>query len=252
MRHSTEDDLILRYYGEHPRPAAIDEHLSHCAECSSLYRSIADTLQLVVAAEPPERPESYPLDVWSQLRNRLPPPRAPWWRTVASWNVLSAAAGVAIVIVMAAVWPRTRPTPPTVSSTAAVLPIDAEAGERVRLAAIGDHLERSERVLLELVNAGGERVDLSAEQTVAAELIDSNRLYRDTAAQSDDVLVAGVLDDLERSFLEIVHGPSMPTSAELSAVRTRLDAPGLLFKVRVLADELHEREAAPVQPRKTT
>ena len=35
------------------------------------------------------------------------------------------------------------------------------ADERVRLAAIGDHLEQSERVLLELLNADGVRIDVS-------------------------------------------------------------------------------------------
>jgi hypothetical protein len=143
------------------------------------------------------------------------------------------------------VWPRPAPGRRAASS------IDAAAGERVRLAAIGDHLERSERVLLDLVNADGDRLDLSAQQTWAAELIDSNRLYRDSATQAHDSMVAGVLDDLERSLLDIVHAPSTPTAAELEAVRTRLDTATLLFKVRVLADELHDREITPIQLRKT-
>ena len=33
-----------------------------------------------------------------------------------------------------------------------------EVGDRVRVAAIGDHLERSEGVLLDLVNTGGQTV----------------------------------------------------------------------------------------------
>ena len=39
----------------------------------------------------------------------------------------------------------------------------------MRLAATGDHLEQSERVLLNLVNAEGPTVDLTDEQTWAAE-----------------------------------------------------------------------------------
>ena len=61
-----------------------------------------------------------------------------------------------------------------------------------------------------------------------------------------------MLDELERSLLEIVHGPSTAMPAELDEVRARVDAAALLFKVRILADELHEREVAPVQRRKTT
>ena len=51
-----------------------------------------------------------------------------------------------------------------------------------------------------------------------------------------------MLDELERSLLEIVHGPSTLTPAELQALRVRLDAAALLFKVRVLHDELRGRE----------
>jgi hypothetical protein len=106
-------------------------------------------------------------------------------------------------------------------------------------------------VLLDLVNAEGPAVDLTDEQAWAAELINSNRLYREAATRAGDTLVANVLDELERSLLEIVHGPSTAMPAELDAVRGRVDAAALLFKVRILADELHEREVAPVPPRKT-
>ena len=40
--------------------------------------------------------------------------------------------------------------------------------------------------------------------------------------------------------------------AELATVRARLDAAALLFKVRVLSNQLRERETAPLAPRKTT
>jgi hypothetical protein len=130
-----------------------------------------------------------------------------------------------------------------------------DGGTRVRMAAIGDHLERSERVLLDVMNASGARgaqIDVSDAQAWAADLIDDNRLYRETATHAGDTMIAGVLDDLERNLLEIVHGPSTLTPAQLEQVRVRLDAAALLFKVRILHDELREREIAPALPRKTT
>jgi hypothetical protein len=84
------------------------------------------------------------------------------------------------------------------------------------------------------------------------DLVDTNRLYRDAAERAGDSTVAGLLDELERTLLEIANGPSTLTPAELEAVRARLDAAALLFRVRILSDELHEREIAPAQPRKTT
>ena len=54
-----------------------------------------------------------------------------------------------------------------------------------------------------------------------------------------------MLDELERSLLEIVHTPSRATAAHLEEIRRRIDAASLLFKVRVLGDELRQREAMP-------
>jgi hypothetical protein len=251
MTHLTEEELILHYYGEDRGHADTDGHLAACAECSMLYRSIVDTLQLVVAPEVPERDESYSVEVWSRIRGRLPVRRAPWWQAWFEWDSLAMAAAVTSVVVVAFAAGRMWPRPEPVASVTRSSAVDAGASDRVRLAAIGDHLERSERVLLDLVNAQGDRVDLSDQQAWAADLIDSNRLYRDAAAGAGDLFVANVLDDLERSLLDVVHGPSTMTPAELDDVRTRVDAAALLFKVRVLADELHEREAAPILARKT-
>lgn len=251
MTHCTEDDLILHYYGEERTRPEILRHLSACAECSATYRSIEETLHLVVAPEVPERSDSYALEVWGRIRTRLPERRARWWQAWFAWETVALAAAVATVVVAAFVagrsWPRPMPAVPVIRPPG----IDAGAGDRVRMAAIGDHLERSERVLLDLVNAQGDRVDVSDQQAWAADLIDSNRLYRDAATSAGDLFVANVLDDLERSLLDVVHGPSTMTPAELDDIRTRVDAVALLFKVRVLADELHEREAPPRPARKT-
>ena len=90
------------------------------------------------------------------------------------------------------------------------------------------------------------------EQAWASDLVDANRLYREAATQAGETSTASVLDDLERTLLDIVHAPSTLTPAELADVRARLDAAALLFKVRVLSNELRERETTPLAPRKTT
>jgi hypothetical protein len=253
MTHYTEDDLILYYYGEGRGRdrAGVEHHLESCRECSAAYRALVETLQLIASAEVPERGEAYPMEVWQRIRSRLPERQAPWWHTWFEWRLVAAATVVAALVVAAFIAGRLSPLSTPTAAPPAVASVDPnEAGARVRLAATGDHLERSERVLLDLVNAEGPSVDLTDEQTWAADLINSNRLYREAATRAGDTLVANVLDELERSLLEIVHGPSTAMPAELDAVRARVDAAALLFKVRILADELHEREVAPVQPRK--
>jgi hypothetical protein len=133
--------------------------------------------------------------------------------------------------------------------------IDDDAGERVRLAAVGDHLEQTERVLLEIVNASStveQPADLTSQQEWAADLIAASRLYRDASAAAGDAAVTLILDELERNLLDIVNGPGSLTPPQLEQLRMRLDAAALLFRVRVLHDELRQRELAAFTPRKTT
>lgn len=256
MTHYTEDDLILYYYGEARRRADIEQHLGACGACAATYRQIAGTLSLVTAPAVPDRDDRYGLEVWQRIRHQLPLQDAPSWRAWFKGDrfaMAGLAAALCIVVVAAFVagrfWQRGDAGRPTGAQASDV---SNDASTRVRLAAIGDHLERSERVLLDVVNARGTRIDVSDAQTWAADLVDANRLYRQAAIRDGDTMVADVLDELERNLLELVHGPSTLTPAQLDQLRVRLDAAALLFKVRVLHDELRERETAPAPPRKTT
>ena len=253
--HYSEDDLILYYYGEHRRRGHVEQHLASCAECGALYEEITASLALIGEPEAPERGGQYGLEVWQRISYRLPEQEPAWW---AIWSrpPRLAFAGAAIVLVLVAFvagrsWPRPGPESPPATTAADALP---DFGERVRLAAVGDHLEQSERVLLDFVNAtgtGDAPADVSSQQEWAADLITANRLFRDASAQAGDETVATLLDELERNLLELVHGPATLTAAELEQLRLRLDAAALLFRVRVLSEEMRERELAPITPRKT-
>jgi len=241
--HLSEDDLILHFYGESPQPDAVKTHLAFCATCANEFEAVAETLALVTAPAIPERGDLYGLEVWQRIRPILPPP-LPFWRAMFRRPTdLAAAAVVVLLIVIGFVAGRTWPRPDSTAEGQGALFADAMDGaDRARGAAIADHLERSERILLELSNAEGSSVDVSAQQAWAADLVDANRLYRDAAAQAGDTIVASVLDDLERNLLDIVHAPSKLTSADLEDVRARLEAAALLFKLRVLSNELRERD----------
>jgi hypothetical protein len=248
MRHYTEDDLVLHHYGEGRRRDELDQHLHTCPACEARYREIADTLEIVGDAGIPERDDRYGLEVWQRIRHDLPSQEAPWWRQ------RPGLAGAVVLVIVAAFtagrfWTRPTSAPPGGVRSGDPAP---GAGERIRLAAISDHLEQAERVLLDIINVDGQSIDVSGQQAWAADLIDSGRLYRHAAERAGDETAAGILDEVERNLLEIVHGPSTLTPGELGALRARLDAAALLFKVRVLANELRERELDSVQPRKTT
>lgn len=255
--HYTEDDLILYYYGEHRRRMRVEQHLADCAPCRELYQGLAASLALVADPEIPERADQYGLEVWQRIRHQLPEQEAPWWAVWTRPHRL-ALAGAAAALVLAAfiagrTWPGGEaPVQPTVA--VAEPEVGADAGARVRLAAIGDHLEQSERVLLDFVNAYGtadQPADVTSQQQGAADLISANRLYRDASTAAGDETVAAVLDELERNLLEIVHGPATLTPKDLEQIRLRLDAAALLFRVRVLSEQMRERELDVPIARKT-
>jgi hypothetical protein len=253
MDHCSEDDLILHHYGEHQRAARVDRHLQSCAACADAFRGLAETLRLVVPGDVPDRNDRYGLEVWQRIRHRLPERDGVGFLHWIRANVVAAAAAAVLLVGVAFIAGRTWPR----SGDSAVGPqlspaLAGAAAERARFAAIADHLERTERGLLDLINAPDDVVDITAEQAWAGELIEANRLYRDAAVTEGDDTVAHVLEDLERSLLELAHGPSTLTAGQLEELRVRLGAAALLFRVRVLSDELHERVVAPVQNRKRT
>ena len=114
--------------------------------------------------------------------------------------------------------------------------------ERVLLVAVGDHLERSQMVLVELAHAEtrGE-LDISAERQLADDLVASNRLYRQTAQQMGQENVAGLLDELERVLVEVARGPSTVSMGELADIQQRIEALGIVFKVKVVGSDIREQ-----------
>lgn len=242
-KHYSEDDLTLLYYGEARRPARMRQHLENCVGCAALFEEISGTLAMIEPPAVPERGELYGLEVWQRIR-----PLLPEQEPVVSWSTrwfgrlaLAGAAASVLITAVSIGWlfPRSPAEAPTVTPVSAGLQTAASV-ERVRSVAIADHLEQSERLLLELINADGPTLDLSV-QDWAAQLVESNRFYRQASRSAGQTILADVLDDLERSLLDIAHGPATLSTSDLAALRHRLDSGALIFKVRVLADELDER-----------
>jgi hypothetical protein len=249
--HYSEDDLTLYYYGEGTRRQEIDRHLGTCASCAATYRDLAATLSMITTPEAPERGDQYGLEMWQRIRHQLPEQDAPWWAPWIRGDRLAWIAAAAMIVVAAfvagRVWERqpssSPPSPPTESGRTAP---SADVSRRILLTSVADHLDRSERLLTDIMNAP-ERSSIATEQAWADDLLTTSRLYRQDAIDAGEQSVATVLDELERSLIEIVHSPSQISAADLEQIRRRIDATALLFKVRVLGDDLREREAAPAR-----
>ncbi len=239
-RHYTEDDLTLYYYGEGRRRADIESHLEVCGPCAALYRDVAGTLALVTTANAPTRGDQYGLEVWQRIRHQLPQRERFGW--FAGVRLLGLAAAAAVLVIAAFVaGQRFRPVPVNGPAGVDVANLTSgDAAKRILLTSVADHLDRSERVLTDIMNTS-DAGDISTEQTWAEELLTTSRLYRQDAVAAGEPSVAAVLDELERNLLEIVHSPSRISNDDLEQIRRRIDAAALLFKVRVLGDELRRR-----------
>ena len=102
--------------------------------------------------------------------------------------------------------------------------------------------------MIELVNTNG-AVDISTEQAWTEELVAANRLYRRAAEAAGERTMASVLEELERTLVEIANSPPKLTSTDLRELRQRIAEQGILFKLRVFGSQLEAREQASARER---
>ena len=74
MRHPSEEELGLHYYGECSQPEWMREHLRECEPCREAFEELSQVLELTAQAPTPERDASYGAAVWERLEPRLPRP----------------------------------------------------------------------------------------------------------------------------------------------------------------------------------
>lgn len=258
--HPTHDHLVLHYYGESGDDTArLDLHLASCAECRGALQRLQQALALVEASGEGEPGAGYEATMWARLQNQLLTP-APWWQRLwqggaARWAVAAAMAGVAAIAFYAGRQGRdvVEPTP-AVATSISTAAAAAEAPARARLLdlAVGDHLVRAQLVLTEVANGASDDAGaaLASERQRATDLVATNRLVRQTAALAGDDSLDVVLDDLERVLVEIANAPDDATADDWTALKARIETQSLLFRVRVLTDELRARQRPETNLRK--
>jgi len=251
-QHLTEDELISHYYRDGDAPFA-PEHLAACDECRAQFDTLCGVLTLVDQLPIPERGDNYGDAVWTRLRWKLGSNRR---RSVYGW--MSIAAALAVAFIGGILWhARTQPsvqqavakTAPAAQSAA----IGSASKDRLLLVVVSDHLDSSERMLLEISNADANHpLDVASQSKRAGELVASNRIYRQTAARRGETRIASLLSDLEPVLVELSHAGSTLSPDEIAALQKRIDSKGLLFKVRVVSAQVGGHEAPATVPQKGT
>lgn len=248
MNHLTEQQLVLYFYGDASKPASVENHLAECHACAAEFERLRSTLS-AIEFPVPERAADYETQLWSTLRPRLEQTEAPkrsFWAAAFQprrWAVAGALAAIVIAAFLAGRYmPRTN-TPPN-QQIVGKAPSKNDS-DRVLMVAVGDHLDRTEMILVELENTRAQgKVDISAERDLAQNLVNENRLYRQTAQQQKDPELAGVLDQLERVLIDIAHHPDSVSGKQLEDLQQRLESQGVLFKVRVVESKVKARSRA--------
>jgi hypothetical protein len=242
VKHLREEQLILFYYGELDNAPRARRHLDDCPNCRSVLAAIEQLLAEVTPDPVPERPADYGQRVWRRLEGELTSNSRGWWPNRLKPQRLAWAAAAAVLVVavflagrLSTRWDEERDTPTS-----------AEIRQRVLLVALGDHLESSQFLLMELANASTiertQTIDISYERQRAEELVGQNRLYRQTASRAGEAVLVVALEELERMLMDIANSSENLDWNEFASLRSRIESQGVLFKVKVLTTNVRERQ----------
>jgi hypothetical protein len=250
--HLSEETLVLAHYRDLPtsEQAAAEAHLQACDQCREADARLVETLGLVDAAPPSEPPEGFERVMWARVQAKLPERRPVGWASgfAPRWAFAAGAVVLVAAAFLAGRWSGVPVTTPATAPTTETAAFATDDGlqERVLLVAAGDHFDRTQMVLAELVNADPSQPGiLDAERARAADLVSTNRVIRQSAAAAGDDVMEGLLEDLERVLIEVANGGGEDTAAELELLKTRIESRGILFRLRVVTSDVRQREAQP-------
>jgi hypothetical protein len=246
MKHLEEAELVEHYYEESANMGESERHLKACAVCAKRYAELCRDLNRVTTTTPPARREDYVEQIWQSIHTSLPvyeKAKGGWMRF---YRPLGWAAACVLLVAVAFVAGRRweRKQAPSVA-----VAVDPQARQRVVIVVLGDHLDRSERLLVQLNHANGNDLPDLPLRSEARELLASNRLVRQSAMRAGDLNVEASLDRLERLLMELSNEPDKLTEADVSRLRQEMNTDGLLFDIRVLRSRVHspgsEQQDAP-------
>ena len=250
MKHITDEDLTLLYYGEHEDPA-LAVTVAKSEELSARYDALCAELKLADAYQPPQRGDDYGAEVWQRISSRLDAEDIRSTGRLGGWVAslvqprfsLAGALSIALVAVLAFTLGRNGgqevindPSAPTGAPPAMAM-ADNDSGRHLTHT-VSAHLEQVNLVLTQFVNTS----ETSANQTeYATDMLVANRLYRQAAVQQGNHKLAAFLADLEPLLIELAYQAQSGSPATRERMQQEVKD-GLLFRVRVMNKQLNKSE----------
>jgi hypothetical protein len=267
MNHLSEEQLIELYYSDHGPEAAL--HLDSCAHCASAYAALQTDLADMKPLNPPQRGDAYGQQVWESIAALLPmyatgqptgqktgqktsqltsqetkhPETRRWFRRPL-WLGLGAATACALLLAAffaGRAWEHHQPQ----AQSATVVRPAVTAPQRVVVVVLSDHLDRSERFLVQLKHASADDEELAVPlRDEARTLLAANQKCRRDAEASGDPALSQALDHLNDVLSQLANHPGGLNADAITKLQEEMDTDGLLFEVRVLRSRIPDRQAS--------
>jgi hypothetical protein len=250
MIHLSEEELIAHLYDEADN-TTVSGHLDGCVSCSRAYDALRADLAEMKFVDPPERDAFYGERVWASLSTLLPA-RRPRKRNLlgfGSWRGLSYAAACVLLgictFIGGRLWERKQAQRTAELHSGQRLHPVVHAPQRVVVVVLGDHLDRSERLLVELKHTDAGNAEMvSPLREEARGLLADNSFCRQKALHADDAALTDALDRLDHLLRVLANQPEGLSSTTLTQLQHEIDAGDLLLDVRVLRSRLPKQETA--------
>jgi len=243
MNTIDEEQLMALAFDELPAADAerLRDALATDPALAARYAKLQDDLLGFAHAEAPARDELYGRRIWAKVQPALAPRGAasrrmtPW-----PWAIVASLALVAVLAYQLGRSELVAPIPEEGATVAATTPPGrSAASQRVLAASVADHLQGTERLLLEIANRNPDaEIDIEAERQWASILLTANRLYRYAAEQAGQARVAQVLEDMEPVLIQLANGDGEDASDELMGLRRSIEQRDLIFKARTTEVQL--------------
>jgi hypothetical protein len=250
MMHLTDEEMMEQAYGESANRAAVERHLASCRECADNYAELERDLTGMNLADAPPRDAEYGERVWASIAASLPvyglgreSAKRHWWES-RLWRGLGYAAACALLISCAFYagrqWEQRKQQP-----VAKVEPKSPPAKQPIVVVVLDDHLDRSERFLVELKHADMDSTAMASPmRDEARSLLAANRVCRKNVTQKDDPELNTTLDHLDGLLAEAANAPGGLNAKSIAKLQDEMNSDGLLFEVRVLRSRITHRNAA--------
>ncbi|MGA9069898.1 MAG: hypothetical protein WB424_06580 [Terracidiphilus sp.] len=246
MKHLNEEELVEHYYKSDARA---ERHLARCAACAEAFVALHSDLAAIEFPALPNRDAAYGERVWESISASLPRLEAPkrnWlgWRLLRGLSYASAfGLLLACAFYAGRQWEHGHQPRVTVAAKQPQSQPAARPPERVVVVVLSDHLDRSERLLVELKHADADSEEMIKPlRDQARSLLVANQLCRRQAKKQDDPALDAALERLDRLFNQLANQPDGLTPAAITRLQDQLNSDSLLFEVRVLRSKAMDHE----------